>query len=139
MHVVVAVNGEEPVPALLDAVEDLVRQTGSSITVVSVDDLEEGARSPLPREVHVGLAERSASAAVGALQARGVEAVPVVLSGRAVDRIIELADTQQADVIVVAASRRRPLAERLLGSVPLGLLERARRPVLVVTGMREQS
>jgi nucleotide-binding universal stress UspA family protein len=39
----------------------------------------------------------------------------------------------EADLIVVGSSTRGRLAERLLGSVPLSLVQRSRRPVLVVT------
>ena len=56
-----------------------------------------------------------------------------VLSGRPLERILEFADSQAADLIVVGSSTRPPVAQRLLGSVPLDLISRSPRPVLVVT------
>jgi nucleotide-binding universal stress UspA family protein len=56
-----------------------------------------------------------------------------VLPGRPVPEILEFADRQQADLIVVGSSSRPAVAERLLGSVPLDLIKKSSRPVLVVT------
>ena len=55
-----------------------------------------------------------------------------VLSGRALDRIMEHAEHEKADMIVVGASERSAVAERLLGSVPLALIEHSTRPILVI-------
>ena len=46
---------------------------------------------------------------------------------------MSFADEQQADLIVVGSSTRPAVAERLLGSVPLELIKRSARPVLVIT------
>ena len=56
-----------------------------------------------------------------------------MLSGRAVDRLLEFAEEQQADLIVVGASTRPALAARLLGSVPMTLMEKSPKPVMIVT------
>ncbi len=59
-------------------------------------------------------------------------ATRTVLSGRALDRILEFAETQMADLVVVGTSTRPAVARRLLGSVPRALVEQSPRPVLVV-------
>jgi nucleotide-binding universal stress UspA family protein len=72
------------------------------------------------------------SAAVQRLQDAGVEATATVLRGLARDRVLDFAAEQDADLVVVGASARPSLATRLLGTVPLELLARATRPVLVI-------
>jgi nucleotide-binding universal stress UspA family protein len=62
-----------------------------------------------------------------------VQARATVLPGRPLDRILEFAAQEQADLIVVGASTRPAVAERLLGSVPLQLIEKSNRPVVVIT------
>ena len=133
MHVVLAANAQADQPWVVDAVAQLVQQTGATVAVVSVDELEEGAQATLPRSAYREFAERAADSAVERLRARGIEATETVLSGGALERILEFAEDQKADVIVVGSSVRGPIASRLLGNVPLGLIERSRRPVLVVT------
>lgn len=133
MHIVLAANAEADQPWVADAAADLATQTGATVAVVSVDELSEGARAALPRSVYLERAEAAADAALTRLGDKGVQATRTVLSGRALDRILEFADDQAADVIIVGSSTRGHLAERLLGSVPVGLVQQARKPVLVIT------
>jgi nucleotide-binding universal stress UspA family protein len=132
MRIVVAANPEADQPWVADAAAQLAKQTAGSVAVVSVDEVELERLAPLPRSAYVERAERAASTAVERLAAAGVEATKTVLSGPALEGIMDFAEQQQADVIVVGASARSALTERLLGSVPLELIRRARRPVLVV-------
>ncbi len=134
MHIVLAANPEAPhQPWVGDTAAALAKQTGGTIAVVAVDEVELERLAPLPRGVYVQRAEEAASAAVAHLAAAGVEATKTVLSGRPLDRILEFAESQGADLIVVGSSTRPPVAQRLLGSVPLDLISRSPRPVLVVT------
>ena len=133
MHLVLAANAEAHPPWVADAAADLAVQTGSTVAVVSVDELAEGARAALPRSAYRERAEAAADAAVGRLRERGLEPTRTVLSGLALDRILDFAAQERADLIVVGSSTRGRLAERLLGSVPVGLMQRAGKPVLVVT------
>jgi nucleotide-binding universal stress UspA family protein len=134
MHIVLAANPEADQPWVADAAARLAKQTDGSVAVVSVDELELQRLAPLPRQVYLEHAERAASAAVERLAAAGVAASKTVLSGPALAQILAFADQQRADLIVVGASTRPALAARLLGSVPLELIKRSRRPVLVITG-----
>lgn len=137
MHIVVAANPEADQPWVADAAAKLAKQTDASVAVVSVDEVELERLAPLPRGVYVERADRAASAAVERLAAAGVTATKTVLSGRALDRIIEFAREQEADLIMVGSSTRPAVAERLLGSVPLALIHKARRPVLVISNPDE--
>jgi nucleotide-binding universal stress UspA family protein len=131
-RIVVAAKAGEEQPWLADAAADLARQTGAAVSVVSVDGVEREALSPLPRSEYLELARRSAEALAARLRDAGVDAGAETRSGRVVREILLAAEEQDADVIMVGASRRGPVASRLLGDVALELVQRARRPVLVI-------
>lgn len=133
MHIVLAAKPDADQPWITDAVARLAKQTDATIAVVAVDEVELERFSPAPRSVFVQGAREAVDAAIRRLAAAGVEAQGTVLPGRPLERIMQFAADQQADVIVVGASTRPALTERLLGSVPLQLIEKSSRPVLVIT------
>ena len=133
MHIVLAVKPDSDQPWITDAVARLAKQTGATVAVVAVDQVELERFSPAPRSVFVQGAREAVETAVRRLADVDVASQGTVLPGRALDRIMEFADQQQADVLVVGASTRPAVAERLLGSVPLQLIEKSSRPVLVIT------
>ena len=133
MHIVLAAKPDADQPWIIDAVARLAKQTAATISVVAVDQVELERFSAAPRSLFLQGAREAVDAAVRRLAEAGVEAQGTVLSGRPLERIIEFAEQQQADVIMVGASTRPAMAERLLGSVPLQLIEKSSRPVLVVT------
>ncbi len=133
MHIVLAANPEADQPWVADAVAALAKQTGATVAVVSVDELELERLASVPREVYLKQAEQAATAAVERLATHNVSATRSVLSGRAVDRILDFTQEQQADLIVVGGSTRPALAARLLGSVPIALMSKSPRPVMIIT------
>lgn len=133
MHIVLAAKPDADQPWIIDAVARLAKQTGATVAVVAVDEVELERFSAAPRSVFLQGAREAVDTAVRRLAEAGVEAQGTVLPGRPLERIIEFAEQQRADVIMVGASTRPVMAERLLGSVPLQLIEKASRPVLVVT------
>jgi nucleotide-binding universal stress UspA family protein len=133
MHIVLAAKPDADQPWITDAVARLAKQTAATVSVLAVDQVELERFSAAPRSVFLQGAREAVDAAVRRLAEAGVEAQGTVLSGRPLERIIEFAEQQQADVIMVGASTRPAMAERLLGSVPLQLIEKSSRPVLVVT------
>ncbi|MDG4786039.1 universal stress protein [Micromonospora sp. WMMD1102] len=137
MHIVLGANPEADQPWVADAVADLVRQSGGSVAVVAVDEVELERLTAVPRSVFVERAEQAASAAVRRLAAVGIEASQTVRSGRPLQQILEFADEERADLIVVGSSTRPAVAARLLGSLPLALIRKSPRPVLVVTHPRD--
>jgi nucleotide-binding universal stress UspA family protein len=133
MHIVVAAKPDADQPWVADAVANLAKQTGATVAVVSVDEVELERLAAVPRSVFTQQAEQAAATMVRRLAERGIEAGHAVLPGRPLHGIIEYADAQKADLIVVGSSSRPAVAERLLGSVPLDLIKKSSRPVLVIT------
>jgi nucleotide-binding universal stress UspA family protein len=132
MHIVLAAKPGVDQPWVADAAARLATQTSGTVSVVSVDQVELERLAPLPREVYLERAQRAVEGAAERLAAAGVPATTAVLSGRPVERILEYADEQDADIVMIGASSRSTVTERLLGSVPLELIKRSRRPVLVM-------
>jgi len=120
-------------PWAVDAAAQLAKETASRVAVVSVDDLETEKLATVPRSDVQKLADDAADRAVERLRTKGIEATKTVLAGPALEQILMFADQEDADLIVVGGSTRSTLAERLLGSVSLSLVQRSSRPVVVVT------
>ena len=134
MHrIVLAANPEADQPWVAHAVAQLAQETDATVAVVSVDELETEALSSVPRDERLRLADEAATAAYERLTAAGVPATKHVLGGPALDGILSFAEEQNADLIVLGPSAHSRLAQRLLGTVHLGLIERSSRPVLVIT------
>src|SRR5690349_16216570 len=104
MRIVLAANPEADQPWVTDAAADLVRQTGATVAVVAVDELEIEHLAPLPRSVYTERAERAKENAVRRLADAGIDATGTVLPGRPVDQIIRFGEEQSADLIVVGSS-----------------------------------
>lgn len=120
-------------PWLADAAASLAKQTGASVSVVSMDELETEMLSTRPRSELTTRAADTARAAAERIREQGV---PVSFEGRSgppVRGILLYAEEHEADIIMVGASSRGPVAARLMGDVPTTLVQRSRRPVLVVT------
>lgn len=132
-RIVVAAKAGADQPWLADAAAELAQQTGAAVSVVSLDGVDVEALSTLPRSEYRALAETTVNALVERLTAAGVEAEGDVRSGPVVAGVRVYAEEKDADVIVCGASTKRRLARRVLGSVPVELIQRARRPVLVIS------
>jgi nucleotide-binding universal stress UspA family protein len=133
MRIVLAANPEADQPWVADAVIDLARQTGATVAVVAVDEVELERLAAAPRTVYAERAGQAADSAVRRLTDAGISATRTVLPGRPLQRILEFAESESADLIVVGSSAKPAVAQRLLGSVPLALIRKSERPVLVVT------
>ncbi len=132
-RIVVAAKAGADQPWLADAAAELAQQTGASVSVVSLDGLDIQALSPTPRSEFTELAETTVQAIVERLRAAGVEAEGEVRPGLVTPGVLLYAEEKDADVIVCGASTKGRVARRVLGSVPVALIQRARRPVLVIS------
>jgi nucleotide-binding universal stress UspA family protein len=132
-RIVVAAKAGADQPWLADAAAELAQQTGAAVSVVSLDGVDVEALSPTPRSEFEQLAQQTVDAFLERLRTAGVEAEGEVRSGPVVPGVLLYAEEKDADVIVSGASSKGRVARRLLGSVPVELIRRARRPVLVIT------
>ena len=132
-RIVVAAKAGTDHPWLANAAAELAQQTGAAVSVVSLDGLDVEALSPTPRSEFRELAEKTVNSILEHLAAAGVEAEGDVRAGLVTPGILLYAEEKNADVIVCGASTKGRVARRVLGSVPVALIQRARRPVLVIS------
>jgi nucleotide-binding universal stress UspA family protein len=131
-RIVVAAKAGADQPWLADAAAELAQQTGAEVSVVSLDGLDVEALSPTPRSEFREAAEAAVDGFVERLRSAGVQAEGEVRSGPVTRGVLLFAEERDADVIVVGASTKGRVARRVLGSVPVDLIQRSRRPVLVI-------
>jgi nucleotide-binding universal stress UspA family protein len=132
-RIVVAAKAGADQPWVADAAAQLAEQTGAKVDVVSVDGVDLEALSPLPRSEYQQNARESAEKMAERIREHGVEANAETRAGKVVAGILLFAEETNADMIVVGASTLGKVARRILGDVPLELVQRSRRPVLVVS------
>ena len=132
-RIVVAAKAGADQPWLADAAAELAMQTGAAVSVVSMDGLDVEALSPTPRSEFLKAAEQSVNGFLERLREAGVEADGEPRSGSVTRGVLMFAEEKDADVIVTGATTKGRVARRVLGSVPMELISRARRPVLVIT------
>jgi nucleotide-binding universal stress UspA family protein len=131
-RIVVAAKAGADQPWLADAAAQLAEQTGAAVSVVSLDGLDVEALSPTPREEFQARAQEAVDGLLERLRAAGTEAEGEVRSGPVTSGVLLYAEEKNADLIVCGASTKGKVARRVLGSVPVELIQRARRPVLVI-------
>ena len=132
-RIVVAAKAGADQPWLADAAAELAHQTGAAVSVVSLDGLDIEALSPTPRSEFRQQAQTTVDAFLDRLRAAGAEAEGEERPGLVTPGVLLYAEEKDADVIVVGASTKGRVARRVLGSVPVDLISRSRRPVLVIT------
>lgn len=132
-RIVVAAKAGAEQPWLADAAAQLAEETGAGVSVVSLDGLDLEALSPTPRSEFRATAEHTVQTFVERLREAGIQAEGDVRSGAVTRGVLLYAEEKEADVIVCGGSSKGSVARRLLGSVPVELIQRARRPVLVIT------
>jgi len=132
-RIVVAAKAGADQPWVADAAAQLAKQTGAKVSVVSVDGVDVEMLSPLPRSEYAQKARESAERIAAQITEQGVEATAETRQGKVVPGILLFAEEHDADVILVGASTLGRVARRILGDVPLELVQRSRRPVLVVS------
>ena len=131
-RIVVAAKAGADQPWLADAAANLAEEIGADVAVVSMDGLEMEALSTLPRDELAKDAEAAAKRLADRISATGVSVVAEHRAGPVVRGILVFSEEQEADLIVVGATSRGRVA-RLLGTTTTRLVERSRRPVLVIT------
>ncbi|MDJ0905977.1 MAG: universal stress protein [Woeseiaceae bacterium] len=72
------------------------------------------------------------------LRDAGIETKAILVQGPTVEALLEMADKQGSDLIVVGSHGRGMVAEMFMGSVSQGLIRAGRYPVTVVPVGREE-
>ena len=132
-RIVVAAKAGADQPWLADAAATLAEEIGAEVAVVSLDGLELEALSTIPRAEVARAAETSATRMAERIARVGVRATAEHRAGPVVRGVLVFAEEHEADLIVVGATSRGRVASRMLGTVTTRLVERSRRPVLVIT------
>jgi nucleotide-binding universal stress UspA family protein len=132
-RIVVAAKAGADQPWLADAAAGVAEETGADVAVVSFDGLELEALSTVPRRELARGAEESAEKLAERVRAAGITTTAHHRAGPVVRGVLVFAEEQEADLIMVGATSRGPVARRMLGTVTTRLVERSRRPVLVIT------
>jgi nucleotide-binding universal stress UspA family protein len=132
-RIVVAAKAGSDQPWLADATADLAEELSAEVAVVSLDGLEMEALSTLPRSELAKDARETAERFAERIAARGVPVRAEHRAGPVVRGVLVFAEEAEADLVVVGATSRGPVARRVLGTVTRKLVEGSRRPVLVVT------
>jgi nucleotide-binding universal stress UspA family protein len=136
-QVLIATDGSPSAQEAVDVGLELAKEQGADVTFVHVTEPDEfhGGRVgtvPITHREEVDESETALQAAAEAAEAAGVSYALERISGETVDAIVALADTKNADLIVVGNRGRNAVTSALLGSVSHGILRQASRPVLVV-------
>ena len=132
-RIVVAAKAGSDQPWLADAAAELAEQTGAAVSVVSLDGLDVEALSPTPRAEFQQAAQQAVEGFLTRLREAGTQADGEARPGPVTLGVLLFAEEKEADVIVCGASTKSRVARRVLGSVPMELIGRSRRPVLVIT------
>jgi nucleotide-binding universal stress UspA family protein len=130
--IVVAAKAGADEPWLADAAANLAEQTGATVAVVSVDGLDVEMGSTMPRSEYTEMARGSAEGVAARIREAGIETDAHQRPGKVVPGVLMFAEEHDADLILVGASKRGPVAKRVLGDVSLELVRRSRRPVMVI-------
>jgi nucleotide-binding universal stress UspA family protein len=137
-NIVIATDGSESAQEAVGVGIELAAEQGAAVTFVHVLPADEfvvaGRMGHIPKAHRVDMdeSELALHEAADAAEAAGLSYTLERISGDTVDEIVAVADSADADMIVVGSRGRGPLTSALLGSVSKGVLGESRRPVLIV-------
>ncbi|MDQ3859781.1 MAG: universal stress protein [Actinomycetota bacterium] len=136
--VLIATDGSEGADRAVEAGAKLARTLGASAILVYVRPSLGPLGDPYYQEK---LSEQMAHArgaldrALTLVDQQGVDADEEILEGSAPDRVVDLARSRDAAVIVVGSRGLGAVSGALLGSVSSAIVHRADRPVLIVPAL----
>ena len=142
----VATDGSEPVKKAVDTAVEVARLSGAKLYAVYVI-ASGGYTVGHPRDIgweramkeHLSAEGKEATAYVETVgKAAGVEVESVFLEGSPVNEIVDFAEKNDIDLIVMGTLGRTGIQKILLGSVAQNVVRHSRKAVLVVRGMEAE-
>jgi nucleotide-binding universal stress UspA family protein len=133
--ILLAVDGQHPVPAAAELTRELSRDTGDRVVVLHVHEFAVGRFGRLQVDCPEDEGDRLAAETVSALKDAGVSAEAEIREtgiGQVAHAILDAADRHDARLVVLGSSGRTDLPHVPFGSVAHRLLHQASRPVLIV-------
>jgi nucleotide-binding universal stress UspA family protein len=143
--ILMATDGSETARKSIRYAVDLAKQTGATITFLSVIDKSFFVSKSIPAAAtHIHLiepiedylrqaAEAHLEEAQKICKKKGVQSSMVIRTGHPVEEIIKEAEKSKVDLIVIGSHGRSALKAAILGSVTFGVINKDTKfPVLVV-------
>jgi nucleotide-binding universal stress UspA family protein len=134
-QILIATDGSRSADEAVGVGLALAKQQGADVTFVHVTQSNEPGGGAIDAAAHqeaIDESESALAAAARAAEEAGVSHALERISGQTVDTIVALAESREADMIVVGSRGRGTVTAALLGGVSQGVLKHASRPVLVV-------
>jgi nucleotide-binding universal stress UspA family protein len=140
-QILIATDGSPSAQEAVDVGLELAKEQGADVTFVHVTPAEDisggrGGAHALTHRDEIDDSETALKEAANAADAAGVSYELERFSGETVETIVALAGSKSADLIVLGSRGRSAVASAVLGSISLGVLRHASRPVLVVKGTK---
>jgi nucleotide-binding universal stress UspA family protein len=134
--VVVGTDGSKGSEAALSEGFDLAERRGAEVLVIAVaahvSDRLSGSVYQGRVSEHMNRARPALDAARTMAEGAGVEAEFEVFEGDAAEEPATIAESRDADLVVVGTRGHRGIAGSLLGSVSTDVVRRSKRPVVLV-------
>ena len=134
--IVVGTDGSKGSDAAVSEGFDLARRLGAKVLVVAVaahtSDLLGGSVHEGRVREHLNQARTALDAARTMAEEAGIDAEFEVFEGHPAEEIAMIAESRDADLVVVGTNGHGGIAGSLLGSVSADVVRRSKRPVVVV-------
>jgi len=143
--ILIATDGSPSAKEAVDVGVELAAEHGAEVTFIHVLPVDDyivtgrlGLALPKPHDVEMDESEVALREAADAAENADVPYTLERISGNTVDEIVAVADSLDAEMIVIGSRGRGPMTSKLLGSVSQGVLAETRRPVLIVRGVHDR-
>ncbi len=134
-RILVPLDGSELAEVALPYAEELAGRLGSEITLVHVYETAEAQYERMHQayiQKMVEATKQGAESFLAESKAKRVNVKPALLVGHAAEEIVDYADKENADLIIIATHGRSGIRRWVLGSVAAKVLRAAKRPVALI-------
>lgn len=145
--ILVPLDGSKLAEAILPHVEDLARRYEAKVLFISIVEPEPLIIAPEPMytgfdpanyQERIRQVESYLTARQGEFREKGIPAKIQVGHGPVVESIIDVAESEDVDLIAMASHGRTGLSRVFYGSVAAGVLHRVSRPLLLIRALEAE-